>query len=83
MISADEFDGYGLATVAPITRAERNYPTHVPVGVGLSGLHVRGFIQVEQLRTVSSARLVHRLGTAGGEMPAVERILTLILGLGR
>jgi mRNA interferase MazF len=81
VVSVDEFNSHGLVTVLPITRTDKAYPTRVAIAPGLSGLHERSFIQVEHIRTVSSQRLVRRLGIGSGEMPRVESVLRHLLTL--
>jgi mRNA interferase MazF len=81
IVSADEFNSHGLVTVLPITRTDKPYPTRIAIQPGLSGLHERSFIQVEHIRTVSSARLTRRLGIGSSEMPRVETILRHLLKL--
>jgi mRNA interferase MazF len=81
VVSVDEFNTHGLITVLPITRTDKAYPTRVSIQPGLSGLHERSFIQAEHIRTVSSQRLVRRLGIGSSEMPRVETVLRQLLKL--
>lgn len=59
VVSPDEMNG-GLATaiVAPMTTQSHPYPTRVPVS--LRGK--KGYVVLDQLRTVDRARLVRRMG---------------------
>lgn len=81
VLSAHEFNTFGFATVAPITRTNKPYPSRVEISPGLSGLHQTSYIQVEHLRTISTLRLERRLGVIAQEMVKVERILRLLLEL--
>ena len=82
VVSDDPANRYGLATICPIGSAKRGYPTRVEVTAGPSGLDQASYIQAEQVRTISSARLVHLLGRADiTAMVEVERVLRLLLRL--
>lgn len=82
VVSDDRANVYGLAVVCPITSNRRNYPTHVEVEPGESGLAMTSYIQAEQVRTISGHRLTHRLGTADSPVMAqVERALRFLLRL--
>jgi mRNA interferase MazF len=80
VISSDRFNVHGLVTMCPVGRTYKRYPTRVEIEPGSSGLDVVSYIQVEQLRTVSTARLVKRRGQAEtAHLVAAERILRLLL----
>lgn len=82
VVSDDPANRHGLAVVCPVGSSRRDYPTRVEVESGLSGLDQVSYVQCEQVRTVSSARLVHRLGSADlVVMAEVERALRLLLRL--
>jgi mRNA interferase MazF len=81
-VSDDAANATGLVSVCPVTRTRRGYPTHVELEPGTTGLDVISYVQTEQIRTVSTHRLVHRLGTADVvAMRAVEHRLRLLLRL--
>jgi mRNA interferase MazF len=73
VISPDEMN-YHLATVmiAPMTTKSRPYPTRVPVTFA----HTRGWVVLDQIRTVDQQRLMKRLGKL--EMKAVSSIKSVI-----
>lgn len=82
VVSDDPANVHGLAVVCPITRTRRGYPTHVELEVDPSGLGATSYIQAEQIRTISTARLVRRLGDVDvTTMHAVERCLRFLLRL--
>lgn len=82
VVSDDPANRHGLAVVCPIGSARRDYPTRVEVDPGRSGLDETSYVRCEQVRTISSARLVHRLGSVDFmAMTEVERVLRLILRL--
>jgi mRNA interferase MazF len=75
VVSNDLFNRHtGLAMVCPVTRTERGYPFHVAIP---DGEKVRGFVMVEQLRSVDyRARDVRRLGRAPGSV--LDEALSLL-----
>lgn len=82
VVSDDPANQHGLAVVCPIGSARRDYPTRVEVEPGRSGLDEISYVQCEQVRTVSTVRLVHRLGAVDPVvMTAVERVLRLLFRL--
>lgn len=82
VISDDPANRHGLAVVCPIGTARRNYPTRVEVEPGRSGLDQTSYVQCEQVRTVSTRRLVHQLGDVDpAALGEIERVLRLLLRL--
>jgi len=82
VISDDPANRHGLVVVCPIGTAGRNYPTRVELEPGRSGLDQTSYIQCEQVRTVSTRRLVHQLGAIDrGSLGEVEHVLRLLLRL--
>lgn len=81
VISSDEFNEYSsIVVVAPITSAQRDYPSRVQIRPGGSGLRQASWAAVEHLRSISRLRLEDHLGAVeAGVMGEVERILDLIL----
>ena len=82
VISDDPANRHGLAVICPVGSAKRAYPTRVEIEPGRSGLERLSYVQCEQIRAVSTERLIHRLGTI--ELAAiadVERVLRLVLRL--
>jgi mRNA interferase MazF len=79
IVSHDEMAGHGLPVVLPITRTRRGYPTHIELE---DVLPITSYVQCEQIRTISSQRLVRPVGTVGGvTMMRIEQILRRILAL--
>ncbi len=82
VMSADEQNRYGLATVLPITQTRTGYPSNVEVKQGAGGPTATSYVQVEQVRTVSTRRFDRQMGTLGVvDLIRVERVLRLILTL--
>ncbi|MGH3738545.1 MAG: type II toxin-antitoxin system PemK/MazF family toxin [Micromonosporaceae bacterium] len=79
IVSHDEMTRYGLPIVLPVTRTRRGYPTHVELdGV----LPVTSYVQCEQIRTISTERLVRKVATLDGvTLGQVELVLRRILRL--
>lgn len=82
VISSDEQNRYGLATVLPITETRTGYPSNIEVEQGSGGLPATSYVQVEQIRTVSTSRFDRLMGTLRVvDLTQVERVLRLILKL--
>ncbi|HZE65719.1 MAG TPA: type II toxin-antitoxin system PemK/MazF family toxin [Sporichthyaceae bacterium] len=82
VVSDDPANAHGLAVMCPITRTRRGYPTQVEIEQGSSGLDTTSYVQTEQIRTVSTKRLTHRLGMIdSSELSSVERSLRFLLRL--
>lgn len=79
VISGDRFSETRLVTVLPITTAQRPYPTRVELDGPLDEV---SFVQVEQIRTISTRRLINYLADAGPlDLAAIEDVLGLFLDL--
>lgn len=82
VVSDDPANRFGLVTVCPIGRAKRGYPTRVEIEAGGSGLDETSYVRAEQVRTVSTERLVQPLGRADVVVAhEVARALRLLLRL--
>lgn len=82
ILSDDRFNEHALVSVVPLTRSQRDYPTRVELEPGTSGLEEVSYVQCEQVRTISSERLVRRLGVIEPvAMVEVERTLRRIFRL--
>lgn len=79
IVSHDEMSRHGLPIVVPVTRTMRGYATHIEIeGV----LPVTSYVQCEQIRTVSTDRLVRRVATLSGvDLARIELVLRRILSL--
>ena len=67
--------------VLPLTSTRRDLPIHVELeATGASGLETTSYVQCESVRSVSSRRLVHRLGAVSrSESEQVGSILRTLL----
>ncbi len=84
VLSADRLNTArsGLVIVVPCTTAHRGLPTHVELEPGPSGLRETSYAKAEDIKSVSTDRLVHRLGAAPtGELAQLTRIVALLLGI--
>jgi len=82
VVSVDSFNAHGLVTVCPMTRTRSPYPTRVQIEPADAGLADVSYAQVEHLRTISTGRLVERVGAVDVVVMArVERVLRYLLGL--
>jgi mRNA interferase MazF len=82
VISTDDFNnsGAGLVVVAPLTTAQRGYPSRVKVRTGESGLRETSWAAVEHLRSLSVLRLRdHRGSVDRAVLNEIERVLDLLL----
>jgi mRNA interferase MazF len=75
--------GRGVATVVPVTsNVARVYPFQVLLSAATSGLAVESKAQGEQVRSVSTERLSHRLGRVSSvELTRLDDALRLHLDL--
>lgn len=73
----------GFVYVIPLTTQERGLPTHVPVSAPEGGARTPSFVKCEDLRSVSTDRLIE--GPWGAislaTLAAVEERIRLLLGL--
>jgi mRNA interferase MazF len=82
VISADEFNdsGAGLAIVAPLTTAQKGYPSRVKIRPGASGLRETSWAAVEHLRSISVLRLrEYRGGVERQALDEIERVMGFLL----
>jgi mRNA interferase MazF len=79
IVSHDEMARHGLPVVLPITRTKRGYPTHIELE---DVLPVTSYVQCEQIRVISTQRLIRPVGMVGSlTMMRIEQILQRILAL--
>ncbi len=64
---------YGMVIVVPLTRTRTGFPFHVPVRRQIGDQLVQSFVMCEQVRAVSTERLIRFLGDK-----ADERVMALI-----
>lgn len=84
VISVDLFNQgpAGLVIVVPMTTTDRRIPLRVAVTPPEGGLKQRSFVQIENVRSISSERLIRRWGALGAAtMSEVERRLRMLLQL--
>ena len=84
VLSADRFNASrrGLVVVAPLTTTLRGFAWHVEVEPPEGGLRQPSAVMVEQVRSVSIARLVGRLGAVEtATLAEVATRLRLLLAL--
>ncbi|RRR97639.1 type II toxin-antitoxin system PemK/MazF family toxin [Glycomyces terrestris] len=79
IVSHDDMSRVGIPIVIPISRTRKDYPTHVELEGALA---VTSYVQCEQIRVVSSERMIRRIGAVDAmPMLKVELILKRLLGL--
>ena len=79
IVSHDEMARYGLPVVLPVTRTKHGYPTHVELDAVLP---VTSYVQCEQIRTVSTERMIRPLASISDlTLMHIEQILRRILML--
>lgn len=84
VLSIDEFNASTarLVTVLPITKRERTLRTRVEVDPPEGGLTLKSYVIGEQTRTISTDRLIKRLGaTKGSTMERSSSVVRTLLGL--
>lgn len=64
IVSPDEMNRHiRTVIVAPLTAAGRNYPTRIPCELNRK----KGYIVLDQIRTIDKARLIKNIGTLDSE----------------
>ncbi len=84
IISVDRFNQSAAALVIclPITSVDKKIPFHVSIDPPEGGLTVKSFIKSEDVRSLSSERLIKCLGTVSADtLNQVEARLRLLMGL--
>ncbi len=84
IISVDKFN-HGpaeLAIVIPITKVNKHIPSHVFVPKGEAGLDIDSYIKVEDIRSISTERLLYCRGMVTyPRIEQVQQILRVLLKL--
>jgi len=84
VVSVDPFN-HGpaeLITVVPMTTRFKGIPFHVRVDPPEGGLDERSFIKCEDVRTISTQRLLYHRGSVSAQtLSQVEDRLKILLGL--
>ena len=84
IVSVDKFNHgpAALIIVLPITKKNRNIPSHIFVPKGKAGLDMDSYIKVEDIRSISKERLVRYRGDLSyPRIEAVQQILRVLLKL--
>jgi len=84
IVSANTFNAgpAALVIVCPLTTRDRGIPSHVRIEPPEGGLRRRSFVQCDQVRTVSTVRLVSRFGDLSAtSMAAIDARLRILLAL--
>ncbi|MCU0618869.1 MAG: type II toxin-antitoxin system PemK/MazF family toxin [Gemmatimonadaceae bacterium] len=84
VLSVDKFN-HGpaeLVIVVPITTTRRSIPTHVLIPAGEAGLTFDSFIKCEDIRSISTDRLIRYMGDVTyPRLESVQRLVRVLLGL--
>ncbi len=71
-----------LAIVVPVTTTRRGVPSHIEIEPGDSGLKHTSYAKAEDVKSVSTHRLIRRLGIIPADrLNRAEHALRLLLGL--
>lgn len=84
VISADRLNRSRaeLVVVLPVTTTHRGLPSHIELEPGETGLNRTSYAKTEDIKSVSTRRLVRLLGVAPADrIDRAERALRLLLGL--
>lgn len=84
VISADQLNRSraDLAVVLPVTTTRRHLPSHIEIEPGDSGLRHSSYAKAEDIKSVSTRRLLRRLGAVPADrLNRAEHALRLLLGL--
>lgn len=72
----------GLVVVLPVTTTPRGVPLHVPVAPSDGGLRQQSYVKCEDIRSISTSRLVERLGAlSSGTLALIEDRMRILLEL--
>ena len=71
-----------LVIAIPITAKDKRIPSHIEINPPEGGLKIRSFIKCEDIRSISTERLVKALGSVKtSTLDRVEQRLRLLLNL--
>lgn len=83
VVSHDRLAQVGLMTVLPVTRTRLGWPSHVEIEPAESGLRETSYVQTEQIRTISTARVLRTVSQLPmTTMNEVDGLLRANLALG-
>lgn len=84
VVSAGRFNRSAaeLVAILPLTSRERGIPLHIEVQPPEGGTRQRSFVMCEQIRTISTDRLIKKWGSLSSmTMERVDDTLKIVLGL--
>ncbi len=84
IVSVDLFNhgAAELVVVIPVTSKAKGIPLHVEVNPPEGGLSLKSFVKCEDVRSISTARLIKKLGKVSSQtINSVEDRLKILLGL--
>lgn len=84
IVSVDLFNhgAAELVVVIPVTSKAKGIPLHVEVNPPEGGLSLKSFVKCEDVRSISTARLIKKLGKVSPQtVNSVEDRLKILLGL--
>jgi len=84
VVSSDRLNASraGVVVVVPLTRTRRDLPSHVEIAPGDSGLAQASYAKSEDIKSISTERLVRRLGRAqSASLDQIGHALALLLEL--
>ncbi len=66
IVSADRLNASqaGLVVIVPLTRTRRGLPSHIKLETGATGLADTSYAKTEDVKSVSTQRLIRQLGRA-------------------
>lgn len=84
VVSVDKFNQgpAGLVILIPISKVAKGIPTHVEINPPEGGVKMRCFVKCEDIRSVSSDRLIEKWGKVSDRtLEAVEDRLKILLDI--
>jgi mRNA interferase MazF len=84
IVSSDRLNGSRaeLVIVVPLTRTRRGLPSHIELAPGVSGLAESSYAKTEDIKSISTHRLVRRLGRVEpANLEEIGHALVLLLEL--
>ncbi len=84
VISVDQFNhgAAELVVVIPVTSKAKGIPLHVEVQPPEGGLTMSSYVKCEDVRSISTSRLIRRLGMVSRDtIESIEDKLRILLGL--
>lgn len=84
IISVDIFNhgAAELVVAIPVTSKAKGIPLHVEISPTEGGLTIKSFVKCEDVRSISTSRLIKKLGKVSpATIDAIEDRLRILLGL--